>query len=113
MSSTLSLRPDVGPRATDQNPRIHPAAIREVAIVDRAERRLLERAMEGGGSCGIEGLAREDMVHLASVALMLQWRGLVHTKIHFTHGVPGQPELVHVELTDEGLQCLAAELSTT
>jgi hypothetical protein len=112
MSTTLSPRPDTLQHATHQNPRNRTTATTQaVALLDRAERRLLERAAEAGGSCSISGLAREDMVHVASVALMLQWRGFVRAKIHFTQGVPGQPESLHCELTDEGLQCLASELS--
>jgi hypothetical protein len=113
MSTTLSPRSDSRQHATHQNPRTRTsnAPTQAVALLDRAERRLLERAAEAGGSCSISGLAREDMVHVASVALMLQWRGLVLAKIHFTQGVPGQPESLHVELTDDGLQCLASEFA--
>jgi hypothetical protein len=76
-------------------------------LLDRRELRILEHATACGGCGSISGLAVEDMVQAASVALMLQWRGLVRAKTRFTQGVPGQPEFVSYELTDAGVRHLA------
>jgi hypothetical protein len=83
-------------------------ATQSVFLLDRQELRILEHAAACGGCGSISGLAVEDMVQAASVAVMLQWRGLVRAKLRFTQGVPGQPELVSYELTDAGLDHLVA-----
>ena len=80
----------------------------DVSLLDRQELRMLEHAAACGGAGSMSGLAVEDMVQAASVALMLHWRGLVRAKVRFTAGVPGQPELVWYELTDAGLALLVA-----
>jgi hypothetical protein len=113
MNTRLSSRTDIRQHATDQQPRIRPSATatNAVSLLDREERSLLEHAAAAGGSYTISGLAGEDMVHAASVALMLQWRGLVRAKVRFTDGVPGQPALVTYELTDDGLGHLVSDVT--
>lgn len=113
MNTTLSPRTDTRQHATDQQPRTRPeaAAIHPVSLLDREERQLLECAARAGGSWTISGLAHEQMVHAASVTLMLQWRGLVCVQVRFTEGVPGQPELVAFQLTDAGLGQLVSDVT--
>ena len=67
-------------------------------------RRLLQQVRNAGGSHEIRGLDLRDMVHTASIVLDLQRSGLVRASIRFTRGVPAQPELIQVELTERGQQ---------
>jgi hypothetical protein len=68
------------------------------------ERGVMLDAMTAGGHVSISDRALRDLVHTASIALDLQRRGFVRASIRFSQA--GQPELIHVELTDQGRRAL-------
>jgi hypothetical protein len=79
--------------------RASPAA---VPRLEPEERRILLEAMAAGGRCSISDLELRAMVHAASVVLDLQRRGLVRADIRFAQGATSEPDVIQVELIDEG-----------
>ena len=81
-----------------------PRNVGAVAPLEPEGRRLLQQARNAGGSHAIRGLELRDMVQTASVVLDLQRSGLVRASIRFSEGVPPQPEVIQVNLTEQGQQ---------
>ncbi len=72
-----------------------------------AEREILELAVAAGGRHSISGLPADQMLQKAVTVLELKRRGLVWSWIRFSRAVPGQPEVIPVEVTPAGLLALS------
>jgi hypothetical protein len=73
-----------------------------------AEREILELAVAAGGRFSIAGLSDSEMLQKAATVLELKRRGLVWSWIKFSREVPGQPEVIPVEVTPEGLLAVSS-----
>ena len=102
MTTTDNLRARM--RAWIRAEGARPRNVGAVAPLEPEGRRLLQQTRNVGGSHAIRGLELRDMVQTASVALDLQRSGLVRTSIRFNRDVPPRPEVIQLELTEQGRQ---------